>query len=63
MYPEVWMYGTFDVDNFGDLLLPIIAQRELATTARLVPVSPEGQSTSFSGSIHQPISVLVENQI
>ena len=51
MYPEVWMYGTFDVDNFGDLLLPIIAQRELATTARLVPVSPEGQSTSFSGSI------------
>ena len=51
MYPEVWMYGTFDVDNFGDLLLPIIAQRELASTARLVPVSPEGQTTSFSGSI------------
>ena len=45
------MYGTFDVDNFGDLLLPIIAQRELAATARLVPVSPEGQRTSFSCSI------------
>ncbi|KZR77519.1 polysaccharide pyruvyl transferase family protein [Prochlorococcus marinus] len=44
---EIWVYGTFDVDNFGDLLLPLIAQHKLGHHHRVVPVSPEGMRTQY----------------
>ena len=44
---EIWVYGTFDLDNFGDLLLPLIAQHKLGHHHRVVPVSPEGMRTQY----------------
>ncbi|WP_074159123.1 polysaccharide pyruvyl transferase family protein [Prochlorococcus sp. MIT 1306] len=52
------MYGTFDVDNYGDLLMPIIAQKKITSDYRLLPISPEGQPTLFHDSLPStPITV------
>lgn len=55
---EIWVYGTFDVDNFGDLLLPYILNHKLSQYSRIVPVSPEGNRTQFRNSLPaSPISL------
>lgn len=44
---EVGIVGTFDVENYGDLLFPIIAQRQLSRrieSVKIVPFSPNALS-------------------
>ena len=55
---EIWVYGTFDVDNFGDLLFPYILDRKLSDHGRIVPVSPEGIRTQFKDALPaSPVSL------
>lgn len=58
---EIWIYGTFDVDNFGDLLLPLIAQHKLGHHHRVVPVSPEGMKTQYQDAI-SPTSIEINGK-
>ena len=58
---EIWIYGTFDVDNFGDLLLPLIAQHKLGHHHRIVPVSPEGMRTQYQDAI-SPSSIEINGK-
>lgn len=55
---EIWVYGTFDVDNFGDLLFPYILHKKLSEYGRIVPVSPEGTRTQFRNTLPaSPVSL------
>jgi len=59
---EVGIVGTFDVENYGDLLFPIIAQRQLSRrleNVKIVPFSPNAKSQSQSW----PIDVLSTDAI
>jgi len=59
---EVGIVGTFDVENYGDLLFPIIAQRQLSRrlkNVKIVPFSPN----SLSKSQPWPIDVLSTDAI
>ncbi|MGF1872917.1 polysaccharide pyruvyl transferase family protein [Photobacterium indicum] len=44
---KVGVSGTFDVDNFGDLLFPLITDKKLSDF-NCVAISPTGSKTSFS---------------
>ena len=39
---KVAHFGTFDVENFGDLLFPLLAQKQLGDTVEITAVSPVG---------------------
>ncbi len=54
--PVVGIFGTFDVENYGDLLFPLIARRQLRDVARVVAVSPTSDATRF-GDARAPVSV------
>ena len=55
---EIWVYGTFDVDNFGDLLFPYILDKKIGSHGRIVPVSPEGIRTQYIDAIPaSPVSL------
>lgn len=45
---RIALYGTFDVENYGDLLFPLIAQRRLAGIgAQIACISPAGGSPQW----------------
>ena len=48
MYPEVWMYGTFDVDNFGDLQFVVA---HLVTWTFLSRAQSDGMSLEFGNGV------------
>jgi lipopolysaccharide transport system ATP-binding protein len=52
---NVGIFGTFDVENFGDLLFPLLAQREL--TERLGDVAIRPYSYHDKSSYHWPYDV------
>lgn len=46
---EVFVTGTFDVENYGDLLFPLVAARRLAAHGlTVVPVSPTASRTRWA---------------
>ncbi|ACT49377.1 polysaccharide pyruvyl transferase family protein [Methylovorus glucosotrophus] len=56
-------FGTFDVDNYGDLLFPLIAEWRLPTFS-WIHVSPNGESSGFSDAVHSvPASQLGFGQV
>ena len=50
------VFGTFDVENYGDLLFPLVAQACLADAGvEVVPVSPTDSAVGYADS-HRPLS-------
>jgi len=57
MKRRVFLTGTFDVENYGDLLFPLIARQRLAALGvDVLPVSPTTTTTRFADAI-APIAV------
>lgn len=55
--PLIGIFGTFDVENYGDLLFPLLAAQRLGDLpADIVPVSPTGTATRFADA-PPPVSV------
>jgi polysaccharide pyruvyl transferase WcaK-like protein len=49
---RVFVTGTFDVANYGDLLFPLIARERLAREGiEIIPVSPSGTVAKFSDAL------------
>src|ERR1700749_2554166 len=49
---RVFMTGTYDVKNFGDLLFPIVARMRMADAGfEIVPVSPTGATAAFADAM------------
>lgn len=49
---KILQFGTFDIDNYGDLLFPIVARNRLKSIGiDLIPVSPTNCRTRFSDAI------------
>lgn len=47
------IFGTFDVENYGDLLFPLIARNRLAEVGiQVTPVSPTSVITKYRDAIH-----------
>lgn len=56
--PRFAMFGTFDVENYGDLLFPLVAQRRLAEAGiEVIAVSPTDGETRYRDAV-RPISQL-----
>ncbi|WP_238097021.1 glycosyltransferase [Vibrio cincinnatiensis] len=47
---KVGLFGTFDVDNFGDLLFPLIVSSKLEGV-EVIPFSPTSMKTSFTDAL------------
>jgi hypothetical protein len=53
----VLIFGTFDVENYGDLLFPLLAERRLAEAGlSITPVSPTDVATPFEDA-PRPVSI------
>lgn len=57
---QVAIFGTFDVENYGDLLFPIIAQEELTRRLGSVNLQPFSYSTKNSSEWPYAVTSLVE---
>ncbi|MYZ46568.1 polysaccharide pyruvyl transferase family protein [Propylenella binzhouense] len=55
---RVLVTGTFDVENYGDLLFPIVAAHELGSRGfGVVPVSPTGAAVTGLADAPRPVTV------
>jgi len=59
---DIGIVGTFDVENYGDLLFPLLAQAELERRipARVVPFSYNARSTPGWPYVVRPVAQLVD---
>ena len=58
--PRVGIVGTFDVENYGDLLFPLIARHELAARVPELELVPFSYHARASGSWPYEVRALVE---